>query len=57
MWQLQLGSSVGSIIIFEFKKAVFTGIKIGYLVTSIIILAILLFSLIMRKNLNEKQRI
>ena len=52
-----IGSSVGSIIMFEFKKRVFTGIKVGYLVTSIIILAVLLFSLIMRKSLNEKQRI
>ena len=51
---IAIGSSVGSIIMFEFKKAVFTGIKIGYLVTSIIILAILLFSLIMRKNLNRE---
>ena len=54
---IAIGSSVGSIIMFEFKKAVFTGIKVGYLVTSIIILAVLLFSLIMRKSLNEKQRI
>lgn len=52
-----IGSSVGSIIMFEFKKRVFTGIKVGYLVTSIIILVVLLFSLIMRKSLNEKQRI
>lgn len=54
---IAIGSSVGSIIMFEFKKRVFAGIKVGYLVSSITILAVLLFSLIMRKSLNEKQRV
>ncbi|MBM6863172.1 MFS transporter [Ligilactobacillus aviarius] len=54
---IAIGSSVGSIIMFEFKKQIFTGIKAGYLMTSIIIFVVLLFSFIMRKNLNEKQKI
>lgn len=48
---IALGSSIGSIIMYEFGKSEYWGIKMGYLVTLILIGVTLLISFIKRKKL------
>lgn len=48
---IALGSSIGSIIMYEFGKSEYWGIKMGYLVTLILIGVTLLISFIKRKEL------
>ena len=48
---IALGSSIGSIIMYEFGKSEYWGIKMGYLVTLILIGVTLLISFIKGKKL------